>query len=190
MQYAVFDDMTQCSAAEVARLLPLAHTQRQEQALRYQHVFGQFCCLKAYEMLLSLLSEAGYPMPIGAFSYTEYGQPYLPQGPFFSISHCRQGVAVAIDNRPVGIDIESIRPLRQPLIEKVMNPSEQARIAQSAQPEWEFARLWTRKEAFLKLQGTGIIANMKDTLESCPNVSFRTLDNTEGRYALSIASTL
>ena len=46
MLYRIFDDMTQCSEQEVARLLPLVSDQRREQALRYKHTFGQYCCLQ------------------------------------------------------------------------------------------------------------------------------------------------
>ena len=71
MLYRIFDDMTQCSEQEVARLLPIASSQRREQALRYAHTFGQFCCLKSYEMLTALLASTP------SFLYNEYGAPYL-----------------------------------------------------------------------------------------------------------------
>ena len=43
MIYRIFDDMEQCTAEEVARLLPLVSDQRREQALRFSHLFGQYC---------------------------------------------------------------------------------------------------------------------------------------------------
>ena len=57
MLYQIFDDMTLCCEQEVARLLPLVSAQRREQALRYTHLFGQFCCLKSYELLIDLQCE-------------------------------------------------------------------------------------------------------------------------------------
>ena len=42
----IFDDMTQVTEAEVRRMLPLVNIQRRDEALRYKHLFGQFCCLK------------------------------------------------------------------------------------------------------------------------------------------------
>lgn len=165
MQYRIFDDMTQCSEQEIARLLPLVSDQRREQALRYKHLFGQYCCLKSYEMLTDLLASTSYKLdPRPTFIYNEHGAPSLSGGPYFSISHCKQGIAVAISDEPIGIDIEAIRPLSEGLVQKAMNPQEQAQIAAAANPEQEFIRLWTRKEAYVKMKGTGIISDMHKIL--------------------------
>ena len=161
MQYRIFDDMTQCSEQEIARLLPLVSPQRREQALRYTHTFGQYCCLKSYEMLTALLASTPYTLhSTPSFLYNEHGAPYLAVGPYFSISHCKQGIVVAVSETPIGIDIEAIRPLNEGLLQKAMNPQEQAQIAAAANPEQEFIRLWTRKEAYVKMLGTGIISDM------------------------------
>ena len=195
MRYLVFDDMTRCTPAEVARLLPLVSVQRREQALRFSHTFGQFCCLKSYEMLLTLLREWGMEHPTApafaappSFLYNEHGHPRLETGPFFSISHCRHAIAVVVSDCPIGIDIESVRPLRHELVAKTMNTVEQALIATSAQPDRAFTRLWTCKEALLKLRGTGIIADLHRTLEDCADVSFHTIDNPQHPYIFTIAS--
>ena len=165
MQYRIFDDMTQCSEQEIARLLPLVSDQRREQALRYKHLFGQYCCLKSYEMLTELLASTPYTLhSTPSFLYNEHGAPSLPGGPYFSLSHSKRGIAVAISDEPIGIDIEAIRPLSEGLVQKAMNPQEQAQIAAAANPAQEFIRLWTRKEAYVKMQGTGIISDMHKIL--------------------------
>ena len=165
MQYRIFDDMTQCSEQEIARLLPLVSDQRREQALRYKHLFGQYCCLKSYEMLTELLASTPYTLhSTPSFLYNEHGAPSLPGGPYFSLSHSKRGIAVAISDEPIGIDIEAIRPLSEGLVQRAMNPQEQAQIAAAANPEQEFIRLWTRKEAYVKMQGTGIISDMHKIL--------------------------
>ena len=168
MHYLIFNDMTACSEQEVARLLPLVSEQRREQALRYTHMFGQYCCLKSYELLTQLLVKWGGDnvdkMP--EFVYNEHGAPYLAIGPYFSISHCKQGIAVVVSDRPVGIDIEGLRKVDDGLVRKTMNVEEQAQIAAAANPEQEFIRLWTRKEAYVKMQGTGIISDMHEILQN------------------------
>ena len=45
MRYTIFDHMMEGTEQEIARLLPMVSQQRREQALRYQHLFGQYCCL-------------------------------------------------------------------------------------------------------------------------------------------------
>ena len=188
MLYQVFDDMTQCSEQEVARLLPLVSPQRREQALRYTHMFGQFCCLKSYELLTQLLVKWGGDSvdKMLEFVYNEHGAPYLAVGPYFSISHCKQGIAVAVSETPIGIDIETIRPLNEGLVRKTMNDVEQTHIFSSSHPETEFIRLWTQKEAYVKMQGTGIISDMHDILCNVSNVAWEEILELEKRFICTI----
>ena len=131
-------------------MLPLVSTQRREQALRYKHTLGQFCCLKSWLMLYEGMRELGIN-ELGDFCYNEHGKPYIEGGPYFSISHCKAGIAVAIDDQPIGIDIESIRHAHEDLIERTMNAAERAGM-----DDRKFTRLWTQKEAVVKAAGTGI----------------------------------
>ena len=151
MRVAIFDDMKQCTEQEVQRLLPLVSVQRREQALQYKHVLGQFCCLKSWQMLYDLVGIPGYRDT--KWKYNEHGKPYLENGPYFSISHCKEGIAVAIDDHPIGIDIEHIRHADSDLIARVMNKEERVGM-----DDRKFTRLWTQKEAIVKAEGTGIVS--------------------------------
>ena len=206
MHYLIFDHMTQCSEQEVARLLPLVSAQRREQAMRYTHLFGQYCCLKSYELLLQLLAAhllpishspsrrpiAALPRPISSkrpsFLYNEYGAPYLADGPYFSISHCKQAIAVVVSDSPVGIDIEGIRKMDDGLVRKTMNLEEQSQIAMSQNPEVEFIRLWTRKEAYVKMQGTGIISDMHTILQDATAVEWHEIADLDRGYICTICT--
>ena len=189
MLYQIFDDMTQCSEQEVARLLPLVSAQRREQALRFTHLFGQYCCLKSYEMLLQLLASAPYTLhSTPTFLYNEYGAPSIKNGPYFSISHCKSGIAVAVSNQPIGIDIETVRPLKVDLVKKTMNPLEQEAILSAPQPDWAFTRLWTRKEAFLKMKGTGIISDLHEVLSDIDGLEWLQMDNQLLNYTCCIVA--
>ena len=150
MRIKIFDHMDECTEAEVERMLPLVSAQRREQALKYRHTFGQYCCLKSWMMLYELMDE-GMKGLMDEWEYNEHGKPYIAGGPYFSISHCKEGIAVAVDDQPIGIDIEGIRHAEQDLIERVMNEKE--RVGMDARA---FTRLWTQKEAVVKAQGTGI----------------------------------
>ena len=206
MQYLIFDDMTQCNEQEIARLLPLVSDQRREQALGYKHLFGQFCCLKSYELLMQLLAsscsqtpEAGFSTPdtgrrtpdtgLPLFLYNDYGAPRLEQGPCFSISHCKHAIAVAISEKPIGIDIEHIRAAKPELVERTMNEQEQNEIWTAASPDIAFTRLWTQKEAVLKMQGTGILSidGMKNTLVALEHVDLQTKVHIDKQYAYTLA---
>ena len=188
MLYQIFDDMTQCSEQEVARLLPLVSAQRREQALRFTHLFGRYCCLKSYEMLQQLLASAPYTLhSTPTFDYNEYGAPSIKNGPYFSISHCKSGIAVAVSNQPIGIDIEVVRSLKVDLVKKTMDSLEQEAILSASQPDWAFTRLWTRKEAFLKMKGTGIINDLHTALADSNGAKFMQIDNTSHNYTCCIA---
>lgn len=152
MKVVVFDKMEECTEEEVQRMLPLVSAQRREQALKYKHTFGQFCCLKSWLMLFDDVEMSRYQDL--EWKYNEHGKPYLEGGPYFSISHCKAGIAVAIDDQPIGIDIETIRHANEDLVERTMNEKERLGIRELGMRE--FTRLWTQKEAIVKAEGTGI----------------------------------
>ena len=190
MQYRIFDDMNQCNEQEIARLLLLASDQRREQAVAYKHLMGQFCCLKSYELLLQILASTPYTIhPTPTFLYNEHGQPRLENGPCFSISHCKNAIAVAIGENPIGIDIEHLRAAKTGLVERTMNLQEQQQIWQAENPDWAFTQLWTQKEAVLKMQGTGItsIDGIKNTLVALENIDLQTKVNMDKQYAYTLA---
>ncbi len=195
MRVTVFDYMEECTDAEVQRMLPLVSVQRREQALKYKHTLGQFCCLKSWLMLQEIagnstkVAQNTYIPLIWCrnFEYNEHGKPFLPEGPHFSISHCKEGIAVAVDDEePIGIDIEGIRRVDQELIARVMNEEEQSRIASAAEPARVFTRLWTQKEAIVKAQGVGIFSfeQLKTVLQN-PLYKIETIE--KENYIYSIA---
>ena len=198
MLYEIFDHMHLCTDEAVREMLPLVSEQRRQQALRYQHTFGQFCCLKSYLMLLELLA-AVYPELDKAkpeFGYTEKGKPFLLARPdiHFSISHTKNAILVAISDAPIGVDIEAFRSPSAALIARTMNATEQAAIATAdgwnihrtpGTREALFSAIWTRKEAVLKLRGTGIEGDLKHVLSGSEAIFTRIFPRKS--YAFSIA---
>lgn len=175
MEVQLFDHMDECEEAEVQRMLTLVSAQRREQALRYKHTFGQYCCLKSWLMLKEMIGE------VGDFSYNEHGKPLIENGPYFSISHCKAGIAVAIDDRPIGIDIEAIRHADEEMIKRVMNETERVGM-----DDRKFTRLWTQKEAVVKAEGIGI--QSFEQLQTILGKGHWTLDVLEKEnYIVSIA---
>jgi 4'-phosphopantetheinyl transferase len=183
---SIFDNMTQVTEAEVRQMLPLVDEQRRNEALRYKHLFGQFACLKSWLMLKELF------MPLGIkdlkMDYNEHGKPFLSHYPnvFFNLSHCKNGIAVAVDFSPVGIDIESFRKSNLSLINKTMNPTEAEWIRASSEPVEAFTQYWTKKEAVVKLRGTGLVDDLHHILDG-EGYRLETHINREKRYAFSIA---
>lgn len=108
-----------------------------------------------------------------ALVYGSAGKPALPGGPEFSLSHTAGAVVLAVDQAPVGVDVESIRPVSSKLSKRVLSPAEYAWFAaQGSRPE-DFFTLWTLKESYYKALGTG--------LPGVPNKTTFTLEDGQWR---------
>lgn len=160
--------------------------QRREQALKFRHEQGRRLSVLAYRLLKQgLLEEYGIgENPV--FEYNEYGKPSLivgHPGIYFNLSHCREAAMCAVSDRPVGVDVESLRPVREGLLRYTMNEAEQRLIASAANPGVAFIRLWTMKEATLKLSGRGISNNMKDVIDT-EKIRYTTVDRQRYIYTV------
>lgn len=150
--------------------LPLAlqqvSPQRRAHALRYRTESDQRQCLAAYKLLQHALSqEFGISDELPQFEYDLSGKPRLQGHPdiHFSLSHCREAVACAVDSRAVGIDIETLDHYSPEVAARVMSEKEMRQILTSPHPAVAFTRLWTMKESLYKLTGDdhgGDIAHM------------------------------
>ena len=188
IELKVFDDMDQITEEEINRLLPLVSEERREEAMRYKHRFGRFTGLKSYVMLREMLEQRGISHPFH-IERNEHGKPFLADYPeiHFNISHCKSGIAVAVSDHPVGIDIESYREFSDHLLRYTMNEEEQRIIEESDDPVRTFTEYWTKKEAVFKLHGTGILREQLHTL--LKGLEWvETYIEEEKRYVLSIAT--
>jgi len=167
--------------------LPLLSPQRREQTLRFKFLQGRKTCAMAYLLLCQGLREEYGITERPVFEYGEHGKPAIVGFPHihFNISHCREAVICAVSDRPVGVDIESVREYKDSLVNYTMNEREVAQIAQARRPELEFIRLWTMKEAVLKWSGTGINDNIKDVLTDFSR-PIETIVNSERDYVYSV----
>ena len=103
----------------------------------------------------------------------------------FRSSHCKEGIAVAIDDAPIGIDIEAIRHANEDLIERTMN--EEERLAISELGMREFTRFWTQKEAIVKAEGTGIMSFEQLQKTLVESLKFKVESVEKEKYIYSIA---
>ncbi|MFE7759193.1 4'-phosphopantetheinyl transferase family protein [Streptomyces sp. NPDC057418] len=92
-----------------------------------------------------------------------HGRPVLPDGRLhFSLSHCEGMSLIAVAATPVGVDVEPV-PAPETVAEaaEVLHPVESAELAALAPDAAAvaFARVWTRKEAYLKGIGVGLGAD-------------------------------
>ena len=142
--------------------------QRRELALKFRHEQGQRLSVLAYLLLKRGLREMYGITENPVFEYGEHGKPSIVGHPeiFFNLSHCKEAVVCAIGDQHVGIDVESIREYKEGLVRYTMNDEEVHLIESSDNPAAAFIRLWTMKEATLKLVGTGISNDMKTVIDT------------------------
>lgn len=152
----------------------------------------QWLCARAYQLLCQGLKEEFGITIKPQFAYGVSGKPSLLGLPdvHFNISHCPRAVAVVISDAPIGCDVEAVIEDSQ-LDEDVMlhcfNGEEVAEIRGAEHPGVEFTRLWTVKEALLKLTGEGLTENLPKLLSRADlqDVSIKTTDF--GTYVFTIA---
>ena len=98
----------------------------------------------------------------------EKGKPRLPVPlPEMSLSHSGAWAACALCDRPVGLDIQELRPCREELLTRFFAPKERLYILGSKDRDAAFTELWCQKESWVKALGIGI---------STPLASFSVLD--------------
>lgn len=109
------------------------------------------------------------------FFIKEHGKPYAKDlGVEFNISHSGDMVVCAVDNNPIGIDIEQIRPIDLTVAKRICTDEELLYLFGHMPTEQDFTyttdteiltrffELWTAKEAYGKCMGCGIINLRKD----------------------------
>ena len=166
--------------------------QRREQALHFRFELGQRQCVLAYMLLKKGLQQEYGICDNPLFRYGPHGKPLLADHPdiHFSLSHCREAVACAVGSKPVGVDVESVREYKEMLVNYTMNKRETEQIMSDRRPAAAFTRLWTMKEAALKLSGEGIGDNIKNVLEHCEHLRFTTTADPQQRYFCTLCEEL
>ena len=162
--------------------------QRRQQALRFRFERGQRTCALAYLLLKRALHEEFGIDEQPLFDYGEHGKPLLVGHPdiHFNLSHCREAVACVVGRRPVGIDVESVRSYHESVARYAMNEREMATILAAERPDVAFIRLWTQKEALLKMTGTGIADHLKSALDESDRYHLTTVERLDKNYIYTV----
>lgn len=156
-------DYQQLNKETVDLLLEKLPPNRKQKALRFTIESGKISCIISYLLFLygfrRIYNQSGTPDFHGAPDE----KPYLNDYPdiHFNLSHCAMGCVCIIDNSPVGIDIQEVRKVSFRNLEKLFAPNEVNAITESANPQKEFCRIWSMKEAISKLTGDGIFRDIR-----------------------------
>lgn len=139
---------------ELERVLPLLDTQRRSKTLRLKTAERRAQSAGAGLLLRHVFGDVEY-------TYGTNEKPYLADRDdlFFSLSHSDRYVVCAVSDSEVGIDVEPVSPIRPAVVRRCFTPEEREWIGDD--PE-RFIRLWTMKEAYMKLTGTGLSVPAKE----------------------------
>jgi len=88
----------------------------------------------------------------------EHGVPLSVDGLYWSITHTRDFVAGAAAPWPVGVDVERVRKASDGVRDEAASAGELDLVGERFRenPDEAFTRIWSAKEAFLKLTGEGL----------------------------------
>lgn len=114
--------------------------------------------LEAYALLTRVIIE-GYGFPtLPELLRTETGKPYFEyaSAPHFNLSHSGGYVLCGVGDRPLGVDIEVVRPRKAGLPGYCLTEREQFMFWDRGGRWEDFYELWTRREAWSKYTGAGV----------------------------------
>ena len=99
------------------------------------------------------------------FNANKFGKPRLKRnrGFHFNVSHSEDWVVCAVDDEPIGIDIEKIRSVKLEIAEQFFS-DEEYKMLIAKRPEDRqdfFFDLWTLKESYIKAVGKGLSIPLK-----------------------------
>ncbi len=153
----LFENPTYFDEDLLLRALPFLPEERQKKALSYKHTTDRNCCVISYLLFLYGLRYQ-YNITNPTLTYGPFHKPYLADAKdiYFNISHCQKACVCAFSDREIGIDVQDIRPYRELTAKKVCNAAELELIRQSEDKARSFTRIWSMKESYVKMTGSGI----------------------------------
>ncbi len=164
---------------ELRQYLPLLPPERQEKIARYRFEKDKLLSLVAGLLLRHEIGEK--PVFFG-----DRGKPYA-NGVFFSLSHSGEIAAIATDSAEIGLDVEQLPDdSRLKIADRFYHVNERLAVENANHPVNAFARIWTRKEAYLKMTGEGISTDLTAFDTTAPPLSEQLYTVDLEGYCLSV----
>ena len=148
-------------------MLETVSASKKDKLMKYRYAIDRKVGVYAEALLRSLIAKHGGKKNEDImFEAGQAGKPYVVGAPHieFNVSHTRNAVAVALSDRPVGIDVERIKPIDLTVAKEIFNENELRWIYVNRQDSVRrFFEIWTQKEAVIKCDGHGLPDDLKAT---------------------------
>lgn len=124
--------------------------------LKYMRACDRKLSLGAWRLMEETLKNHGFSaknVTIGKNGKLEC------EGVYFNLSHSGDRVLCAINDTPVGCDIEKVIEAPMEVAERVFTKKENRYISgaeNDTETNYRFFRLWTMKESYMKMTGEGL----------------------------------
>jgi 4'-phosphopantetheinyl transferase len=143
------------------RLMSYVSSEKRERINRfYRYEDAQRTLIGDILIRYSLCRRLGIKNSDLIFKVNEYGKPFLSndEDTQYNISHSGEWVVCSIDNFPLGIDIEQIKPIDMTIAERFFSKEEVKSLKEKSSVERAvyFYDLWTLKESYIKAVGKGL----------------------------------
>ncbi|MBR2059588.1 MAG: GNAT family N-acetyltransferase, partial [Fibrobacter sp.] len=124
----------------------------------------------AYALLAYAVRHRWGVEQLPVIAHTELGKPFFPGFPnyHFNLSHSGRFALCALDEQPLGADIECIRPHHPKLAQRICSAEELVWLEQQSNNHSALCQLWTGKEALAKYRGTGLSTPLRDLCPPLP----------------------
>ena len=142
-------------------ILPLISKEKMEQVRKYRFLMDrQNSLVGDVVSRIEICKRSGLNNATLSFGKNKYGKPFLKNNAdiYFNISHSLNYVAVAIDDTPVGIDIEEVKEVDLKIADRFFAPDELAYVlcVDRQRATERFFEVWTKKESNIKWEGLGL----------------------------------
>ncbi|MCC9019513.1 MULTISPECIES: 4'-phosphopantetheinyl transferase superfamily protein [Flavobacterium] len=178
-------DTVNVSQIDMESMLKSLPNNMHKEIMRFQN--HQDRRLKLYS---KLMVKKYFEVSNRTFSWSNWqispgGKPFYSGGKKFNISHSGSFVTVAFSDKEIGIDIEKCSDFDISTVLDYLHVQEKEFILDANDSSDAFFTVWTRKEAYLKAKGIGIVEGLHH--ENClePSIGF---ENKWFTTSLSIAA--
>ena len=151
----------------IKEVYPKERQQEIESSLNSKVKLQKYCAWQTLKRAVEIFTKKSFK----EFTFVkESSGKWVSDSFYFSLAHSEEFVAVAISNRPIGLDLQVIKPLSTGLKEKILCKEEIAvynDFSMQAQ-ELFLLKCWCKKEAMLKQKGESALApKSRNTLGAC-----------------------